>query len=142
VSGLVDLHCHLLWGLDDGAKTLEDSLEMARILVRLGFATVAPSPHNRLEYAPKAQAEARLEEVRAALEAAGIPLQLERNSENYFLDEGLYTVAATDLHSPIGAEDWLGRSLKELKSRAGEESFALLTRDNPARILAGQALES
>ena len=52
MNGFCDLHCHLLYGLDDGAKTLEDTLEMARALVDLGFSTVAPSPHNRPEYAP------------------------------------------------------------------------------------------
>ena len=28
-----DLHCHLLWGIDDGAKTAEDSLAMAKSLL-------------------------------------------------------------------------------------------------------------
>ena len=41
MSGFVDLHCHLLPGVDDGAKTLADALEMARALVDLGFSTVA-----------------------------------------------------------------------------------------------------
>ncbi len=52
-AGLCDLHCHLLYGVDDGAKTVEDSLAMARALVELGFTTVAPSPHNRPEYAAR-----------------------------------------------------------------------------------------
>src|SRR6266851_4849641 len=52
-DGLCDLHCHLLYGLDDGARTLNESLEMARILVDLGFSEVAPSPHARREYPPR-----------------------------------------------------------------------------------------
>jgi protein-tyrosine phosphatase len=28
---MIDLHCHILPGLDDGAQTLEDSLAMARM---------------------------------------------------------------------------------------------------------------
>ena len=52
MSGLCDLHCHLVPGVDDGARTLEDAVEMARALVDLGFTTVAPSPHARPEYAP------------------------------------------------------------------------------------------
>jgi protein-tyrosine phosphatase len=86
VSGWVDLHCHLLPGVDDGAKTLEDSLEMARALVELGFSTVAPSPHARPEYAPPELVEARLAEVRAALEREGMALKLGRNAENLLDD--------------------------------------------------------
>ena len=57
---MIDLHCHILWGIDDGAKTLDESLEMARALVELGFSHVAASPHNRPEYAPKALALERM----------------------------------------------------------------------------------
>ena len=32
---MVDLHCHILPGLDDGAETLEDSLAMAEDAIRL-----------------------------------------------------------------------------------------------------------
>src|SRR2546425_4917747 len=85
--GMCDLHCHLLYGLDDGAKTLDESLEMARVLVDLGFTCVAPSPHNRPEYAPKEVAIKRLAEVQEALRAVGIPLSLSPNAENFMLDE-------------------------------------------------------
>src|ERR1700737_1730858 len=95
MNGLCDLHCHLLYGLDDGAKTLEDSLEMARALVDLGFSTVAPSPHNRPEYAPKSVALERLAEVKWALERDSILLSLAPNSENFLLDERLISGIGT-----------------------------------------------
>ncbi len=240
MSGLVDLHCHLLPGVDDGARSLPDALEMARALVDLGFSTVAPSPHARPEYAPAEVVEARLAELRGALEREGIALTLGRNAENVlddgflttlgtpaarmlgagrvvlvelpytapvpalpailfrirakgvtpvlahpercleferkgraaeavragallqldvgaltgryggtakklartFLDEGLYALGATDLHSPVGARDWVGRALEELRNRAGEQAFLRLMREHPARLLAGEPLES
>lgn len=240
MSGFTDLHCHLLPGVDDGAKTLEDSLEMARALWDLGYRTVAPSPHNRPQYAPRAVAEQRLAELEAVFAREGIGLALAPNAENYllderfvpeiatpsarrlgqgtyvlveapyaspvpllteiifriklkgitpliahperclefekkgraaeavqggarlqldvgaligrygstprklarsFLDEGLYAVSATDLHSPVGARAWVGKALDELRSRVGEAAFLALVRDNPARILRGEALE-
>ena len=52
MSGYVDLHCHLLPGVDDGARTPADALEMARALVEVGVTTVAVSPHARAGYAP------------------------------------------------------------------------------------------
>lgn len=42
---MLDLHCHLLPGIDDGATDLEMALEMARIAVDDGITTVACSPH-------------------------------------------------------------------------------------------------
>ncbi len=42
---MIDLHSHLLPGIDDGAKTLGESLEMARIAVADGIHTMACTPH-------------------------------------------------------------------------------------------------
>lgn len=42
---MIDLHCHILSGIDDGAKTLGESLEMARIAVADGIHTLACTPH-------------------------------------------------------------------------------------------------
>lgn len=42
---MIDLHCHILPGIDDGAKTLDESLEMARIAVADGIHTLACTPH-------------------------------------------------------------------------------------------------
>lgn len=80
----VDLHCHLLWGIDDGAKTEADSIEMARALVSVGFRHVACSPHARPEFLSNDSAlcEARRAEVQAVLEREGIELTLHPNAEN------------------------------------------------------------
>lgn len=42
---MIDLHCHLLPGIDDGAPDLETALEMARVAVADGIATTACTPH-------------------------------------------------------------------------------------------------
>lgn len=42
---MIDLHSHILPGIDDGAKTLEVSLEMARLAVADGIHTMACTPH-------------------------------------------------------------------------------------------------
>lgn len=42
---MIDLHCHILPGIDDGAKTSVESLEMARIAVADGIHTLACTPH-------------------------------------------------------------------------------------------------
>lgn len=42
---MIDLHCHILPGIDDGAPDLATSLEMARIAVADGITTTACTPH-------------------------------------------------------------------------------------------------
>jgi protein-tyrosine phosphatase len=42
---MIDLHCHILPGIDDGPKTLNESLEMARIFEQAGYSQVVATPH-------------------------------------------------------------------------------------------------
>ncbi len=42
---VIDLHCHILHDLDDGAKTTVESMQMAQAFVRSGYRTVAATPH-------------------------------------------------------------------------------------------------
>jgi protein-tyrosine phosphatase len=56
------------------------------------------------------------------------------------LEADLYAVAATDLHSPMGAGAWLGRALDELRSRVEDSGFRVLFQTNPQKILAGASL--
>ncbi len=42
---MIDIHTHLLPGLDDGAKTLEESIQMCRLSHRDGVKTIVASPH-------------------------------------------------------------------------------------------------
>jgi protein-tyrosine phosphatase len=47
---LIDIHTHILWGLDDGAKTKEDSLAMLRIAADAGTIGIVASPHADLQF--------------------------------------------------------------------------------------------
>lgn len=239
--GLVDLHSHILWGIDDGCETPGEMLKAARLLVDLGFSESAPSPHAiaGLPSGDPARAAARLEDARALLAVEGIPLALHRNAENrldaeflaradgdgrrgigatqrwvlvevpfegavpalpdlvfrlrrkgvlplfahpercaeferpgraaevvrlgaalqlnvgalagvygkgprraaeHLLDEGLYAVAATDLHRPDGAHEWLDEALAALERRVGTAGLDRLMGESPRRILAGEEL--
>ena len=48
---MIDIHHHLLSGLDDGATSLDISLEMARIAVAEGITHVVCTPHANAQYA-------------------------------------------------------------------------------------------
>jgi len=47
MRGYIDLHCHWVAGIDDGARTTADSVAMLRALHQVGFDTVMATPHMR-----------------------------------------------------------------------------------------------
>jgi protein-tyrosine phosphatase len=50
VSGFVDIHAHVLPGIDDGPPDLHGALDMLRAAVDSGTATIASTPHLRTDY--------------------------------------------------------------------------------------------
>jgi protein-tyrosine phosphatase len=48
--GYVDIHSHVLYGLDDGAKTCEQSVEMLEIAARSGTTDIVATPHASGQY--------------------------------------------------------------------------------------------
>jgi protein-tyrosine phosphatase len=54
-----------------------------------------------------------------------------------FLDDELYAVAATDLHSPVNAKGWVGDSLKALEKAVGSRRLQQLVSSRPAALLEG-----
>ncbi len=42
---MIDIHCHILPSIDDGAKTIEESVEMARIAAKDGVRKIVATPH-------------------------------------------------------------------------------------------------
>lgn len=75
---MIDIHCHLLPGIDDGAKTLADSLEMARIAVSEGVSVIACTPHMTPGVYDNigADVRVRVEALQRHIDEAGICLQV------------------------------------------------------------------
>jgi len=79
---MIDLHSHILPGIDDGARTLEGSLDIARAAVRDGIVTIAATPHVRDDWPTGADLmEERVADLRAELDLAGIPLDVRTGGE-------------------------------------------------------------
>jgi protein-tyrosine phosphatase len=75
---MIDLHCHLLPGIDDGAQDLEQALELARIAVADGIRVSVLTPHvhaGRYDN-DRASIDARVLAFRAELEARAIALRV------------------------------------------------------------------
>jgi protein-tyrosine phosphatase len=84
---MVDLHCHILPGVDDGAVDLADTLDMARAAVEQGCRAVVATSH-LWEGMFGTSPELLEDEYPATVEAIrneGIPLEVFSGAENHFL---------------------------------------------------------
>jgi protein-tyrosine phosphatase len=83
MSGRVDIHTHVLPGIDDGPGDLFGALEMARAAARVGTTTMVATPHLRSDF-PAVQVEelaGRCQSLREELKRAGIEIRLESGAE-------------------------------------------------------------
>ncbi len=100
---MIDLHCHLLHGLDDGPRSLEESLEMARLMVADGIGVAACTPHImpgvfNNDGPTIRERVARLQEE---LDRAGVPLTLVAGADVHMapnLTGALRSGAALTIH--------------------------------------------
>lgn len=85
---MIDLHCHVLPGIDDGPTTIEGSLALARAAAAGGTQALVATPHVSWRYRNDADTIARLvEELNARLTAEGVlsaggaPLEVRTGAE-------------------------------------------------------------
>jgi protein-tyrosine phosphatase len=74
---VIDLHSHILAGFDDGARTPDESCEMARVAVAEGVTVVAATPHVREDFPTSAAAmEKAVRKLNRDLAASDIDLEV------------------------------------------------------------------
>jgi protein-tyrosine phosphatase len=79
---VIDLHCHILSGIDDGASDLADSIAMATQGVEDGIAVICATPHIRHDHDVRiAELAWRIDEVNAALRARRIATRVAPGGE-------------------------------------------------------------
>ncbi len=86
----VDIHSHLLPGLDDGVKTMEESLKILQMFSIRGFKKVITTPHVMSEYFNNSNESilSALNELRKAAHTAKLNIRIDAAAE-YYLDEFL-----------------------------------------------------
>lgn len=92
--GRIDVHSHLLPGVDDGCPTLDESLACARVLVGQGYTHSFCTPHiwPSLPENTPSNIRRRVAELQAALDAASIPLRLLAGGELNLREDTLSTL--------------------------------------------------
>src|SRR5271167_3314893 len=105
---MIDIHHHLLPGLDDGATDMDTSVAMARLAVDDGITHVVCTPHANDLYAfdPAANAE-RLASLRTRLAAEEIPLTLGLGCDLHLSYENIQTARTDPARFSINGRSYL-----------------------------------
>src|ERR1700710_3094446 len=81
----VDMHSHVLPGIDDGAQTPEDSIFLIRKMMELGITKIIATPHIMADYYKNTPEtiSASLNILKAELEKEAIDIEIEAAAEHY-----------------------------------------------------------
>ena len=127
----MDIHCHWLPGVDDGAPTVEEAVALLGRLRQVGFGTVYATPHMRagLFDNERAELEAVYERARATVErTAGMP-RVGLGCEHH-LDDTVFArlLAGQGLPYPSGRAALVELPSDRFPLRLGERMFELRCR--------------
>ncbi|MER9171500.1 hypothetical protein NKI12_30085 [Mesorhizobium australicum] len=133
---MIDLHSHILPGLDDGSSSLAESLEMARLAVADGTTHMVCTPHvmpGVHENGTTNIAQA-VEALVRELARAGIPLVL------YVGAEGRVDIIASDAHGLSRRRPGLSQAVVAIANRWGEDEAYNMAVKRPVAILQNRLL--
>jgi protein-tyrosine phosphatase len=104
---VIDLHSHVLPGIDDGPRAIEGSLELARVAIESGTGTLLATPHVNRRYPNQAGTIAELvDQVRARLREQGLALDLRAGAE--IAITRVAEIEPAELHElSLGGGPWL-----------------------------------
>lgn len=103
-----DMHSHLLPAIDDGAKSLDDSLELISGLKNLGYNKLLATPHVMYDFYKNSTETilSKLNDVREVLSKNNISIDIDAAAEYYFDEELLSRLKKNDILS-FGKEKYL-----------------------------------
>jgi protein-tyrosine phosphatase len=86
---MIDCHCHMLPGLDDGAKSLDIALEMASVATSSGVSDILLTPHHNdgLYLNSREEILSRVKAFQEELDCEGLPLKIYPGSECHVVPE-------------------------------------------------------
>ncbi len=96
---MIDIHSHILPGIDDGARDASVSLEMARAYVGQGVAHVMCTPHilPGLYHNNGPQIRAAVADLQTRIDAEAIPLRLHTGADNHVTPDFVFGIQSGNL---------------------------------------------
>jgi protein-tyrosine phosphatase len=87
---MIDIHHHLLWGMDDGASTFEASIAMAKMAAADGITHIVCSPHSNGQYVYDPPIiDAKIAELQERLDGDSIGVKLGRGCDFHMSYENI-----------------------------------------------------
>lgn len=105
---MIDIHSHILPGIDDGAQTIEDSINMAKLAVEEGITKIIATPHHQNgKYINKKQnIIERVLELNVVLQKENIPLEVLPGQETRIYGELIEDINKGDI-LPLNQTNYL-----------------------------------
>ncbi|WP_158792701.1 tyrosine-protein phosphatase [Granulicella sp. L60] len=105
---MIDIHHHLLWGMDDGASSLDNSVAMAKMAAADGITHVVCSPHANGQYAyePGIVAD-KIQELRQLLDSENVGLKLGRGCDFHMSYENIQEAKLDPQRYSINGQGYL-----------------------------------
>ncbi|MCZ2257295.1 tyrosine-protein phosphatase [Sporosarcina sp. G11-34] len=103
---MIDMHAHILPGVDDGPKTIEESIQLIELAIAEGITDIIATPH---AYSPhfdvsKAQVQEKLALLDNALKERNIPMNLHAGQELRIKDFLIEKLEAKEALSLAGSK--------------------------------------
>ncbi len=100
---MIDLHCHILPGIDDGAKTSKDTLIMLKAAISEGVTVITATPHHDPKYCNERPfILSKVKEVEALIKENDLPIQILPGQEVRIFGELLEDFRAGKLVTSAG----------------------------------------
>jgi protein-tyrosine phosphatase len=143
---MIDIHSHILYGLDDGARSFEESLEMLRIATGAGTTDIVATPHanGQFPFSPDLIQE-RLSELRTAVGAtirihSGCDFHLSyENIQDALTNPSKYTINSKIYLLVEFPENSIYRTARDIVAKLLEQGMVpIITHPERNRVLQGR----
>lgn len=125
---MTDIHNHLLYGIDDGSKSIEESIEVLRDMKKCGFDNIILTPHYIKDSKwnnPRKDNLERMRHLQEALNENNIDIKLYLGNE-IFIDEDIYELLMKEEMSSLNGTKYL---LIELPMNGEYEDYKEIFKD-------------
>lgn len=104
----IDVHSHLLPGIDDGVESFEEALEILKVFKALGYKKVITTPHVMVEFYPNTPEiiNEKLATLKEAVRLADLDIVVEAAAE-YYLDEAFLALLDTPEKLMVFGENYI-----------------------------------
>lgn len=101
----IDIHSHILFGMDDGARDIDTSRQMLRIAAKNGITAIILTPHNKPGHRgmDSARVAEKLEKLKTCLLQENIDIKLYLGNELYYRSELVWEIEDGQAYSLTGS---------------------------------------